>query len=507
MEEQRSKLNFPVAIAELPKFLVTAVMLMMTIYIYSILRASKDAIVVVQMGAELISIIKLYGVLPAAILFMLIYVKLSDVFTRATLYHILVTFFVGFFLVFNYILYPNAKSLQIDVSNLVEMMPYLKYFFIMFSNWPCTLFYIFSELWGTVMLSLMFWQLANQICTIPEAKRFYPLFGLLGQAGLIAAGILGKVFSGIDESADGKMTAPPEELWQNALNNITLSVVVSAAMLSLCLWYLGRIVGNDAINITQSSKSSKKKVKLNFGESLKYVMSSKYIGLITLLVLCYGISINLVEGVWKKSLSIQFPDSARYSNFMGDVQVWTGVATALAMLSGSFLLRIVSWRTAAVLTPVMILVTGIIFFLFMVFKTELEPTVIAFGATAIAVAVFSGAAQNILSKATKYSFFDPTKEMSYIPLDDDLKSKGKAAADGIGGRLGKSGGALIQSTMLMLMPGASLISLAPNLFMIFLVTMVIWVVAVFALAKEFAIKSAEAAEHAAADANEKEVSA
>ena len=43
--------------------------------------------------------------------------------------------------------------------------------------------------------------------------------------------------------------------------------------------------------------------------------------------------------------------------------------------------------------------------------------------------------------------------------------------------------------------------------MIFLVTMVIWVVAVFALAKEFAIKSAEAAEHAAADANEKEVSA
>lgn len=505
MEEQRSKLSFPVTLSELPKFFITAIMLMMTVYIYSILRASKDAIVVVQMGAELISVIKLYGVLPSAIIFMLIYVKLVDLFSRINLYHVLTAFFIGFFIIFNYILFPNAKALQIDVSGLIDVMPFLKYLFIMISHWPYTLFYIFSELWGTIMLSLMFWQLANQICTITEAQRFYPLFGLLGQIGLVAAGILGKMFSGISESATGEMVAPPEEMWQHALNSITLSVVVSGAILSSCLWYLGRIVGNDTINTTKT-KSGKKKVKMGFGESIKYIMSSKYIGLITALILCYGISINLVEGVWKKSLSIQFPDSAQYSNFMGDIQVWTGIATAIAMLCGSFLLRIISWRTAAILTPIMILVTGIIFFLFMIFKTDLEPTVIAFGATAMAVAVFSGAAQNVLSKATKYAFFDPTKEMSYIPLDDDLKAKGKAAADVIGGRLGKSGGAFIQSTMLMLIPGANLISLAPNLFVIFVVIMLVWVVAVFALAKEFAIKTAEASEEVTSSSMETDTS-
>ena len=60
------------------------------------------------------------------------------------------------------------------------------------------------------------------------------------------------------------------------------------------------------------------------------------------------------------------------------------------------------------------------------------------------LAVFVGAAQNIMSKAAKYSLFDPCKEMAYIPLDQEQKSKGKAAIEVIGGPLGKSGGSLIQ---------------------------------------------------------------
>ena len=59
------------------------------------------------------------------------------------------------------------------------------------------------------------------------------------------------------------------------------------------------------------------------------------------------------------------------------------------------------------------------------------------------MAIFIGVAQNILSKSAKYSLFDPYKEMAYIPLDQDSKTKDKVVVDIIENPLGKSGGSLI----------------------------------------------------------------
>ena len=213
-----------------------------------------------------------------------------------------------------------------------------------------------------------------------------------------------------------------------------------------------------------------------------------------MLVLSYGISINLVEGVWKNQLRIQFPLQNDYSAFMGKFQMWTGIVSMASMLLGVYILRNFKWLTAAILTPAMILITGVLFFVLILGGSYFDPMVTMVGTTALMMSVVIGATQNVLSKATKYALFDSTKEMAYIPLDPELKSKGKAVVDVTGARLGKSGGAVIQFLMLSLISGANLSNITENILYIFVVIMVLWIVSVVSLSKLFEAKLKETEE-------------
>lgn len=96
----------------------------------------------------------------------------------------------------------------------------------------------------------------------------------------------------------------------------------------------------------------------------------------------------------------------------------------------------------------MIGVTGLGFFGLTLFPGTVAPLANLAGTTPLMLAVIIGAIQNILSKSAKYSLFDPCKEMAYIPLDQESKTKGKAAIDVVGNPLGKSGGAMIQQVLI-----------------------------------------------------------
>jgi AAA family ATP:ADP antiporter len=139
----------------------------------------------------------------------------------------------------------------------------------------------------------------------------------------------------------------------------------------------------------------------------------------------------------------------------------------------------------------MIFVPGAIFFGCIIFQDILTPMVSETSVTVLGIITSVGLFQNVLSKGVKYSLFDATKEMSYIPLDDELKSKGKAAVDVIGGRAGKSGGAAVQFLLLnILFVGSSLVQLAPIIALIFSGILLVWFFAVAGLSKEFAKLSA-----------------
>jgi AAA family ATP:ADP antiporter len=105
------------------------------------------------------------------------------------------------------------------------------------------------------------------------------------------------------------------------------------------------------------------------------------------------------------------------------------------------------------------------------------------------LAVVFGTAQNIMSKSSKYSLFDPTKEMAYIPLDQESKVKGKAAIDVVGARLGKSGGSLIQQGLIVAF--GSLAAITPYIAVILFGIIFAWIFAAKGLSKQFAKLTAE----------------
>ena len=467
---------------ELKKILPMFFMFFFILFNYTILRDTKDSLVVPASGAETILFLKSWGVVPAAIIFMLIYSKMSNLLSKENLFYATIIPFIIFFAAFAWIIYPNREALHPDTTYLQSIVPEgLKGLVACYGNWTYSLFYILAELWGSAVLSLLFWGFANDITRVTEAKRFYNLFGLGANFSLLFSGPLIYYFSKIRDKLPKDVDA-----WGVSLNYLMGMVVFGGLMIIGVYWWINRNVLTDArfYDPNEEKKIKKAKPKMSLGESFKYLFTSKYVLCLAILVIAYGISINLVEVTWKNQLRIQYPHSNDYSAFMGIFSTITGFVTILMMLFvGSNVIRRKGWGFAAVLTPVVLLITGIGFFGFVLFRDYLGGYIAAIGTTPVMLAVIFGAAQNIMSKSAKYSLFDPTKEMAYIPLDQEQKVKGKAAIDVVGARLGKSGGAVIQQVLVVVF--GTITAYTPYVAVILFLIIGAWIVAVRSLNKQF----------------------
>ena len=485
------KFFWPVHNYELKKLLPMFFLFFFISFNYTILRDTKDTLVVTASGAETIPFLKFWGVVPGAILFMLVYAKLSNMLSKEKLFYATIAPFLVFFGLFAVFIYPNREMLQPTTTAdwLQSILPVgFSGLISCYRDWTLSLFYILSELWGSVVLSLLFWGFANDITRVGEAKRFYSLFGLGANLALLVSG---PAIIWVSRAQAGLET---EAAWQLSLNYLMTMVLVAGASVVAIYWWMNRNVLTDPrfFDVTEEKKAKKAKTKMGIGESFKYLLSSKYVLGIAILVIAYGISINLVEVTWKNQLKLQYPTANAYSEFMGGFSFFTGLVTIFMMLFvGGNLIRRKGWGFAAMITPVVLLVTGVGFFAFVLFRdSSLVAGYIAYmGTSPLMLAVIFGAAQNIMSKSAKYSLFDPTKEMAYIPLDQEAKTKGKAAIDVVGARLGKSGGSLVQQGLLVLFGTISAIT--PYVAIILFVIIGAWIVAVRSLNRQFVALTGE----------------
>ena len=462
---------WPIESTEYKKFLPLAAMIFCILFNYSAFRSIKDGLIVTSIGPEAISFLKTYLVLPSAILMMIIYTKLCNIMSQQKVFYIITCSFLLYIIVFTFILYPFSNIFHPDlqkIKSLCDEYPNFKWFIKIAGNWSYASFYVVAELWGNMILSLLFWQLANQITTHNEVRRFYPMFGLVGNCSLLTVAVVLRAL--LDQSTN---------LVANHIKFIpVLSITILSGVVILFLyhWIDHKVMKN---TVTHNTESNIKTKKLNVKDSIKMILSSGYLGLLALFVISYGISINLVEGIWKSKIKEMYPSKEAYTLFMSTFQAYQGIVAIIFMFIGSNILRRLSWKKATMFTPLMMLSTGVVFFLFIVFEKFSAIEIAAFiGTGPLLLVVIIGSVQNILTKATKYSLFDSTKEMVYMHIDNELKTKGKAAVDVIASRCGKSLGGVIQSTFFMILPTATFESAVPFFASIFFMILGLWIWAI-----------------------------
>ncbi len=479
---------WPIRSNEAKKFLPVSLIMFFTIFNYTVLRNTKDALIMTEAGAEVLPFLKGGVVLPCSLLFVAIYTKIANVLSREHLYYAVVCFFLGFFVLFGLVLHPYRDVLQMSpetMQNMKDAFPHLQHFVPLFGVWIYTAFYVFAELWGAVILNLSFWQFANEVTRTSEAKRFYSMFGLIGHLALILAGYTVGVnceFDGDSTSCEGYIRG-------------TLTVVLAAGACMLALYYwLNRSVLTDPTyydGASQLVKGESRKLKLSLMQSFRYILSSPYLGLIATLVFGYAFSMNLLGIMWKKQLSLQYPTTREYAAFMGNFSIYTGIVTVSVIFLSKGLVSKFGWRWGALATPLILFLTALAFFSFLFFKENLTGVMAMLGTTPLMMAVIVSTAQTLLSKSSKYSLFDPTKEMAYIPLDQELKIKGKAAVDVTVHQFGKAAGGYVSGFLLVVLAAGDLMSIAPYLAGVILLAIIAWLVAVKVLDRMYNIQLAK----------------
>jgi len=483
---------WPVHAFELKKVIPMILIFFLICFNYNILRNAKDAMVITAQHSDagVIPFIKVWALLPMAIILTLLFTRLANRYRKEVIFYWMVSIFIGFFLLFITVLYPFREVLHpTDFADKVaSYLPSgLKGFVAMFRNWTFTLFYVMSELWGAIMLQLLFWGFANDVTNVKDAKRFYGLFGIGANFSGIFAGQASIFLSSL---ASRKLIPINIEPWTQSLILLNGSVIiVGFVIMAIFRWLNVKVIAKEPLGDVVS-KFKKPKVKMSMMESFRTLVKSKYLLFIAVIVLVYNVVINLTEVVWKAQVNAVYTDPNQFNAFMGKVSIITNViATLTALFITSNVIRKSGWTKSALITPVILLITTVGFFSFLLFQESLGATIAPYlKVTPFGLALFFGTAQNCLSRASKYTLFDATKEMTFIPLSPEDKMKGKAAIDGVGSRLGKSGGSMIYHLLLIMVP---LSGVAPYVGGLLIGFIAIWMVSVRKLGVHFNVKSKE----------------
>lgn len=475
---------WPIHGYEMKKFLPMSFLMFFILFVYTMVRDLKDSLVrkeAIGGGTDLVPQLKLWFVMPAAFLLVIVYTYLLNKLGFKKTFYTMVSCFMLFYVVFILFLYPNRAVIHANEATVRAMQaswpPFFYWIIPCLTNWSFTLFYVISELWGTMAISSLFWQFAYEVTMKNEVKRFFGLYAIVGNIGVVCSGGLLKTVSAMRGDA-------------HIYIGVAVCIAFGIATMAM-YWYINAVVLKDPrLYDPTQVKSKKKKEKVGIMDGIKILCKSKYLLMICAIVICYGMGINFFEIVWKKYSDGNVVGAAGVSDMMANLSMLTGTLTIFASFIGQNILRKTKWKTAALVPALILTIFGGIFFVIVLYGEYVSPTI--FGMNFAVLAMWFGLIQDALSKSVKYCLFDATKNMAYMPLDEDTRTKGQAAVEVIGGRAGKAGASSIGMVLTSVVAAGSVLTdHVVTISVLFGTTVTVWIGSVFNLSKKYETKMAE----------------
>ena len=481
--------------SENKKNIFTLLLFFLVTFIYNLLRPLKLTLIcnaTQGYSANTVAAIKLWGIVPGAFLLMYLYTKLSSRLNRDRVFYVMISLFISYFGVFLFLLYPYREFFELSnaASYMQNLLPGgMHGLTLMVRYWHLSLFYIFSELWSTVIISTLLWGLINETTQISKAKKSYGVFALSANAAPIAAGSIGLACTG--EAVTRYFTIFTTDPWQASIFLILSLVLITSALIVYLYWALTNIINRtlptstDVDHIT-CKKSSTQKTKFSLLESFSILLKSRYVLFMLIIVISYNLVFNMTDLLWTDQLHLKFQDDAlAMKSYLDKLNIIKGaLALILAIAVTGYLIQKAGWLVSALVTPAIIVITSIFFFPLVLLDLPQLNTLISIGSVEalLAITLFIGSTQNCLTRASKYTLFDATKELSFIPLSIKQQRQAKAIIDGIGSRIGKSGGAVFFQILSLFFTSVS--SALPYIIIVVIIMLSLWVYAIFGLDKE-----------------------
>lgn len=421
------------------RHLLLLVQFFLITFAYHTLKDMKDSVVITasDAGAQVIPFIKIWGMLPASIGASFLFVKLYNYFGREKTTYFLVSTLLTIYTLFAFVLYPFREILYLgqiqDYLSLI-LPAGCKGFIAMISFWHYTLFYLAAELWSPMVLSIIFWGYVNEVTNLEEAKNFYPICMLTGNfAGILSGFTSHWLCHQLKESFS----------WQQTTQFLIIGVVACG----LAILAINRLLSLEGSSSSQIY--TKKSSKSSFKESVMNIFQSTPLLCITAIVFGYGLTSNLIEVVWKENLRNLHPEPQAYNAYMNQLTSIIGLLAVIMALISKYLFKYLSWKKTALITPITLFITSLVFFTSLLLpKEHLSWIASSVSLSPLYLTVLLGSIHYSLAMTAKYTLFDSCKEMAFLSVGSDDRLKAKSVIDSVGSRLGKSGSSCLLQFLL-----------------------------------------------------------